>query len=1243
VNGRFQADDGSSLCEYTARLHFYAGKPYVRLQLTVTNREDMPLSSGLAVYPLLLRDLSVSLPLGLRGGMSFAITGRRGYGTSHRGELAGATDSALLVQYPARAERLGRYVVLHGEKRVATGRAAGGGIGLWDASQGAIVCVRHLWANNPKALRATGLGRIEAGLFPEEAGPVDDFVAGRAKTHDLLLLFHGSDLPSPVDVSAAFDSPPTACVAAGPEGAYRGVWASNALGGHLAPLTGSPYDLHFRGDFEELLRTQETTGSYGMWNHGAQGVYRQRIIEFIVRRADLGSLQSRSLVGLRGAIGMAIAGDTGRATDLGRPEPLIVSSADPESGTISFVRTLDPVPARGAQAVLYDPNGVFLSHRYDVGYALAREFLRRGDPVLLYRAHDVARHLVDVTTFHGIRGQSAEWVGACQDGALGHTAHHVPGLSREASWYAGAWLTFLLTGDRALLRNALENAEFATRHAGRDGMTVQAAALAVMNLCYAADVASALSPADARAFERALRACVDRLFVLQGQTRHGLYGERVIEAALAFEALDLSRRRRRDPRIDASLERAGRALIRPGVFWSAHAKAGRLKDDAGRLFKPYGLADGLVVDRLANPDGAVYGTVCQLVVPHLASVSEISGDTAFIKKARRLERVATLFRCSGFDDFALRYRAGDRFAAQWQAYLEANPPVEHDAITFQCRMENSADVALPDFGTGGSIIGMRFVPLPDGSRACEIQAPDLATREGLGVWFPMAEADLGLEKQGAIEFRICYREGPAPRAEPWLLCGNPALHGFHFRPRTDGIEFLSRSTGRLPNRLVARGVAVHKGAWHHVAVRWWPAIGTELLFDGEVVAKSDIDRVGFGPRLLFVCDADDKKNVILVDDLRIWHKPPKMFAGAADRTPPAAITDLRFKRMDGGRLQLMWTAPGNDGSKGQASRYDIRVSTQGFHPISWGGYPDLQDPVAAIHWAEAERVQGVPKPKPAGQIERLLVGPFPEDRRVYIAVRTEDDANVSPLSNVVRTPVNHPPVPYIGPAVRQVITGTTAVFHAGGSTDPDYDDLTYAWSTGARGIATEAACAAPGRQTVTLEVADGSATRSAQTTVVVGDSVRVSFQPHGHATPGGFVVCCGQPYTRSRGSGWVSYAASPVPFARGEPVDLPVYARTGLRLPRSAEWRLDVPNGTYRLTLAVGDPARLKGRQHVFAEGKPLFEVELGTRSEPYVARDLEVAVADGQLNLHIGGPGGKGESAGPGGELNYIIVQRAR
>ncbi|NQT87188.1 hypothetical protein HQ560_10520, partial [bacterium] len=514
ASGRFQAPDGSSLCDYVARLHFYSGKPYVRLQLTVTNRENLPLSSGLAIYPLLVRDLSVSLPLALRGTQHFAISGRQGYGSSHRGTLVGPEDRARLVQYASRASRLSRYVVIHGEDRIATGHAAAGGIGLRDEAQGAVLCVRELWANNPKALRATGRGRIEAALFPEEAGPVDDFVAGRAKTHDILLLFHGEDVPSPVELSVAFDAEPTACLAAGATGGYRGLWAANALNHQVAPLTGSPYDRHFTSDFDELLRTREFTGSYGIWNHGAQGIYRQRVVDLIVRRASMGSVQAAGLVGLDGAVGMGLAIDSGSAVTLGRPEPVLVSSMERDQGIASFTRSLDPVPDRGARALLYDPWGAYLGHRYDVGYAIAREYLRRGEPALLHTARNAAFHLADVSTHHGIRGGGVEWIGACQDASRGRTEHHVPGLSHDASWYAGAWLTFLLSGDRALLHSALENAGSAARHADRDDVTVQAAALAILNLSYAADVAAATSPADARTFERALGAYIDKLLAL---------------------------------------------------------------------------------------------------------------------------------------------------------------------------------------------------------------------------------------------------------------------------------------------------------------------------------------------------------------------------------------------------------------------------------------------------------------------------------------------------------------------------------------------------------------------------------------------------------------------------------------------------------------------------------------------------------------------------------------------------------
>ena len=75
AKGRFQAEDGTALCDYVARLHFYSRKPWARLQLTVVNHEKLPLSQGLATYPLLVHDLSLRVLLrrGSRGGDTPAV------------------------------------------------------------------------------------------------------------------------------------------------------------------------------------------------------------------------------------------------------------------------------------------------------------------------------------------------------------------------------------------------------------------------------------------------------------------------------------------------------------------------------------------------------------------------------------------------------------------------------------------------------------------------------------------------------------------------------------------------------------------------------------------------------------------------------------------------------------------------------------------------------------------------------------------------------------------------------------------------------------------------------------------------------------------------------------------------------------------------------------------------------------------------------------------------------------------
>ncbi|MFW6108220.1 MAG: LamG-like jellyroll fold domain-containing protein, partial [bacterium] len=1075
ARGKFQAKDGSTLCDYEARLHFYAGKPWARLQLTVVNREPMPISRGLTIYPLLVNDLSVELPVRLRGLQRFVFGGSRRQGTTHRGELLKGRAEARLVQFASRRRTLDYYRVTHGSEGLATGRGSAGAVGLADTTRGVVAVVRRLREKNPKALRVEAGGAIEIGLFPAEAGPAEELLAGRARTHDVLLAFHGEERPAVLELCDQVNHPLIACAAPDDGKPYRGRWYADSGAFPLAPLADTDHDRLFGRDYRVLVGRQDHTGARGVWHDGAQGTEPCRVGSIVIDSADDYSVRSPGLLSVEEPRGMAMVVTSGRGVGAGRIEPLVVTAYDPETHRLSFVKALDPVPEKGARAALYDPHGTFLCHRYDPALALARESVRRCSPRVLAAARLRARHLADIGTYHGIRGGDPAWVGASHDPYLGRTAHHVPGLTPGASWYAGPWLTFLLTGDRVVLGSAFENATFAARRADEPGSSPLAAALAAINLNYAADVAGALATDDAPVYEAALEAYVEKLLAAQRRAPRGLYGDLSLAAGLALEALSQYHQRRQDERIPPAMLEAAEALIRPDAFWSGHNRVGHLRDRDGDLVKPYGTADGLVTNWARHPERSVYGPTCALVAPYLAAATEATGDGKYIKKARRLERVATLFRSGSSAEFALRYRCGDLFAARWQRYLQAHPLATDDAIAFQCRLENAADVAMPDLGKGGSVIYRPFVELKDGTRALQAQAPDIPAVAGVGVWFPLLGSGNVQQAEGTLEFRICYRQGPGRRENPWLLTGDPQRHGFAIGLKGDDLELLSRHGGRNLLRVVHRNATIETGRWHHVAFTWKPRWGVDLFLDGEKVGHSPRDRIGFAPRLRLPCYPDDPTNEYLIDDLRIWKTALDEFGAVADTQPPAPVTDLRLEPARDGKMLLSWTAPGDDGKEGQARRYDIRIHTLPFRPLSWGGYAHTRDPLAAIHWAEADRVVTAPRPQPAGRLEKLLIGPLPRRRRVYIAVRTEDEAHTSALSNVVSNAVNHPPVADPGLAVRQVVTGTAVTLDGRGSSDPDYDELTYAWSTGAEGPVAQMTCQKPGEQTVELTVSDGQA------------------------------------------------------------------------------------------------------------------------------------------------------------------------
>ncbi len=122
-------------------------------------------------------------------------------------------------------------------------------------------------------------------------------------------------------------------------------------------------------------------------------------------------------------------------------------------------------------------------------------------------------------------------------------------------------------------------------------------------------------------------------------------------------------------------------------------------------------------------------------------------------------------------------------------------------------------------------------------------------------------------------------------------------------------------------------------------------------------------------------------------------------ATSGDLTAPAAIADLTVTGTTGTSASIRWTAPGDDGTTGTATTYDIRYSSSAITTVNWGS---------------ATAVTGEPAPAAAGTQQTFTINGLTPGRSYYVAIRATDDAgNVSGLSNVptATTPDTVAPAP----------------------------------------------------------------------------------------------------------------------------------------------------------------------------------------------------------------------------------------
>ncbi len=129
----------------------------------------------------------------------------------------------------------------------------------------------------------------------------------------------------------------------------------------------------------------------------------------------------------------------------------------------------------------------------------------------------------------------------------------------------------------------------------------------------------------------------------------------------------------------------------------------------------------------------------------------------------------------------------------------------------------------------------------------------------------------------------------------------------------------------------------------------------------------------------------------LLDEQRL---PDSVTRYDIDLTPPSNVTDLVVTDVSSGTATLSFTAPGDDAGAGTAQYYDIRYATV---------------PITKENWKEAEPVETIPLPQPAGSTETLTVTGLEAGTTYYFALKAKDEVlQTSALSNVAQATTTKP-------------------------------------------------------------------------------------------------------------------------------------------------------------------------------------------------------------------------------------------
>ncbi len=381
--------------DYMVRVDAFANQPYVRVLHTFEQHSPEPYT--------FVRQLAIALPLKSAGTVSYSAGREKGQ------PFAGVVPAPGVVLFQEDNETL----------RVGTERHtehAAGWIDVHDASHGVALAARFFWQEYPQSfeLRPTGLtyNLWAPGASPAKVG------MGAAKTHEMVLYFHGKTAPAP-ELLAALSEPVVGHVDA------RWTVSTGALRNSIAP---DPATSTFLRDLGAGYRGYQQQAAAERWDDSGEarctaprpaGVRPARVPATDAPRAE----RPR-----HGFFGMFNWGDW------------------------NFPGYHDTTKGCDAWGNL----------EYDMTQVLALGYAATGERAYYEGMVAAARHFMDVDRIYYQRGHP-NWVGMNHPKNPLHFAFEIGGVDLGHTWTEGLLSYYYLTGDERGLDAARGIADYLVR------------------------------------------------------------------------------------------------------------------------------------------------------------------------------------------------------------------------------------------------------------------------------------------------------------------------------------------------------------------------------------------------------------------------------------------------------------------------------------------------------------------------------------------------------------------------------------------------------------------------------------------------------------------------------------------------------------------------------------------------------------------------------------------------------------